>query len=451
MKATQYLEQRRQGWYFTIDVPRPLRQHVGKKRMIKSLQTRDLKEAQRRRPDMYAEVTKYFALVEDQVASGELVSGPENLIRDAKVFAQDQRLGNATTTTDDWDRGLSAWVDAHADDPQAVDAYRTASNIIHGRVGTLTSDALKVHLEDLRTRNRRESTITTRETKVLAFLKWRGPETELKAITPKDAGRYRTEVLMRSGRALKTIKGDAAHLKAFGGWCVDAGYLDLNPFDRITKRLEDTSRGTTRGIQVRPWEPDELVALLQGIKKHRGTDDPLWGLTVLALFTGCRAEEIATLTKQHCHHLDPIPYIHVAEGKTKSSIRDVPLHPLVVPLVTKLFDSTKSTEEFIIDGLKPGGQDGKRFHGQSKRFATLTRRTLKITDESLRFHSLRHNLATALRRAGVDSDTIQQITGHAQQGSGSFQRYDHGVLLERLHEVVSQVDYGPYITQIITK
>lgn len=51
MPDTQWLELRRKGWYAVQDVPRPLRAALGKKRLIVSLNTRDLRVAQARRHD----------------------------------------------------------------------------------------------------------------------------------------------------------------------------------------------------------------------------------------------------------------------------------------------------------------------------------------------------------------------------------------------------------------
>lgn len=51
-------------------------------------------------------------------------------------------------------------------------------------------------------------------------------------------------------------------------------------------------------------------------------------------------------------------------------------------------------------------------------------------------------MATALRRTGAQGATIKQITGHQKQGGDSFGVYDHGETLERLAEVIEQVDFG---------
>jgi hypothetical protein len=55
MADTRWLEQRRQGWYCVKDVPRPLVAIVGRARLVKSLGTRLLAQAQVQRWAVLAE------------------------------------------------------------------------------------------------------------------------------------------------------------------------------------------------------------------------------------------------------------------------------------------------------------------------------------------------------------------------------------------------------------
>ena len=45
----KYLQKRRQGWYAVVEVPRPLREKMGKARFVESLQTDSLKVAEIRK------------------------------------------------------------------------------------------------------------------------------------------------------------------------------------------------------------------------------------------------------------------------------------------------------------------------------------------------------------------------------------------------------------------
>src|SRR5688572_24608223 len=76
-KATGgYLHQRRQGWYLAVTVPPSARSALGKPRLIRSLETRDKKEAERRRFGA-------FARMRAEIAAAIRGSAPPNLMTEA--------------------------------------------------------------------------------------------------------------------------------------------------------------------------------------------------------------------------------------------------------------------------------------------------------------------------------------------------------------------------------
>ena len=162
--------------------------------------------------------------------------------------------------------------------------------------------------------------------------------------------------------------------------------------------------------------------------------DNRWAMAAIALYTGMRANEIAGTQLADVH----ADYIHIPEGKTDAAVRDVPIHPVIKPLVERLTE--ESTDGYLINGLKGGGEDGKRGHYVLKRIGA-TIRALKITDKAVVFHSLRNNFAQAMENAGVSENLAQQIIGHKKQ-SLTFGLYSHGVDLGVLQEAVGKVTYG---------
>ena len=56
----QYLQKRRQTWYVRVIVPPALRKAIGKGHIVRSLKTRDVVEARRRRPHARAEIARHF-------------------------------------------------------------------------------------------------------------------------------------------------------------------------------------------------------------------------------------------------------------------------------------------------------------------------------------------------------------------------------------------------------
>src|SRR5215469_6433260 len=64
MSQTQYLQRRHQTWYAVVEVPKHLRSVVGKPRLIRSLKTQSLQEANQRKHSIVAEFKRQLRLME---------------------------------------------------------------------------------------------------------------------------------------------------------------------------------------------------------------------------------------------------------------------------------------------------------------------------------------------------------------------------------------------------
>ena len=108
----------------------------------------------------------------------------------------------------------------------------------------------------------------------------------------------------------------------------------------------------------------------------------------------------------HIQKLDT-SYIHIPEGKTETSVRDVPIHSIIKPLIQQLVSS--SHDGYLVSGLKRGGEDNKRGHPFSKRFNNVTKKKLGFIDTRINFHCFRKNFAGAMERAGVPENIAHFI------------------------------------------
>lgn len=70
-----------------------------------------------------------------------------------------------------------------------------------------------------------------------------------------------------------------------------------------------------------------------------------------------RANEICEMQLSDIHET----HFHVAAGKTGAAVRDVPIHPMLKPLVKKL--AKRSEDGYLLSSLRRGGEDSKRNHG----------------------------------------------------------------------------------------
>lgn len=440
----QHLLLRRQTWYVRVRVPLDLVPAVGKTEIVKSLKTRDLREARDLRWNAIDQIKDYLATF----TPGEYDVSPELLVSEARRIRKKVDLGLIEEDSSEV-RGMDVLTEIVADkcgsdNPDAVRAAISATyKIMNGDAVVFASEVLQQHLDEIESRVRVQ-THSARKRRVKEFLKWLGGSRVITKITRKEAGRYLTESLMQQKKSIKTTKDTLSDLSAFFNWAVDRGFIDINPFTGLSKTVRATTRGTKdkQGAKRRVFTSDELKALLSTIRDKRKSDDPLWALTVIGLYTGMRGNEIAEIEVKDVHD----GYIHIPEGKTDSSVRDVPIHPVIQPLVDSLKEQGK--DGYLISGLKRGGEDNKRYHMIGKRFSTLLRNQVKITDKNVVFHSLRKNFSSALENAGVPVTTAEQIVGHRKQ-SMTYGLYSQGVDMKVLTEAVQKVSYGDAVDGLI--
>jgi integrase len=438
----KYLIQRRQGWYVRVRVSPKLYPLVGKHFLVKSLKTRDIEEARALRWAVVAEMKSYLS----DVAKGkEAPSGSvSNLLNTAREIRHDLRNKSGTSiNVEDWwydtvDRFVSdnfkfdEQGDPIADSPEKREVLKMltlANSYVYSPDSTRLSDALRDNLSELEQRARKQ-TVTARKRRVEQFSKWLSGDSLIHQITRAKAGQYLTDVLMKQGSSVKTIKDTLGDLSAFFNWALTRGLTENNPFIKLSSTVKDSSRGTKANVKRRNWNEDELTAFFTKVDTSKAE----WTMSVIALYTGMRSNEIAETELKDVYET----HIHIPEGKTESSVRDVPLHAVIKPLVTKLKET--SADGYLIENLKRGGEDDKRNHYFVKNFGRKIR-TLGIEDRGVVFHSFRKNFSTRLENAGITLNIAQQIVGHKKQ-SLTYGLYSQGVDMNLMVKAVGKVKHG---------
>lgn len=227
-----------------------------------------------------------------------------------------------------------------------------------------------------------------------------------------------------------TVNRHMGTLSALWKWAEEREYCEgRNPFDGHRRNLK---QGKNKHGYL-AWEPDELKALFNPPPKR----DDLREVMLVALYTGMRLNEIASLTNGQLKLEGDVKYIDVTESKTTAGIRKVPLHSRIDWLYRKAkkgVDGARVWPSFSDEGpgKKPGGDAGKEF----SRF----KRSLGFNDRRKVFHSFRKNVVGQLESAGVPQNEVAQIIGHEKQGL-TFGVYGKQLSLERLAEIIELVDY----------
>lgn len=438
MDAT-HLKRRHQTWYVRLAVPPTLQKRLGRAEIVRSLRTRDLREANRRKHRVLSELKEFLARAEANAAL------PPEAAESFLAAARELRaaVDRGETTEQDAEVALDAALEEHLEaagrkhgvdrdgDPKVPEEHvrviHLARRVLHKGDVTLLSEARERYLAETAKRVRKQ-TLRAKARVLDEFARWLGRDRDVTEVTKRIAGRYVSDVLTQRGHAPKTIKDTLGDLSAFFAWLEGRGEVEFNPWRGVSRTVKDTTRGTRP--KRRPWTDEELQRLLEGIP----TDDPLWSMTAIAAYTGMRREEIANLKVEEAEG----DAIRVTEGKTAAAIRTIPVHPVIAGLVKRLRE--KSSDGYVIPRLLRGGADGKRGHYVGKRFGHAMKR-LGFTDKALTFHTLRNSFMQRCEEAGVPESTVKLLVGHARQ-SMTFGRYSPGVEFEGLRKAVAKVTYG---------
>jgi integrase len=241
------------------------------------------------------------------------------------------------------------------------------------------------------------------------------------------------------------------YLSAVGGF---ANWLLANDFNQ-----QDVMKGMYLVLDKRkrtrfPFTSEQLVAIFQSPMFHRcGGDknehkpgdieirDWRYWLPLISLYSGARLGEIAQLLTADVRGIHGVWVFHVTqEGsdqkstKTPGSQRVVPMHPKLIELgfldYLKAMQAAKSVQLF--PELVP---DTRGFiSGRSSSFFNDYFRRIGVKkDRSVNFHSFRHGMADAFRRAGYLDEQFGLLLGHAKHTTtGQYGIIPQGVLADRV-------------------
>ncbi|WP_164857121.1 site-specific integrase [Sphingomonas crocodyli] len=174
-------------------------------------------------------------------------------------------------------------------------------------------------------------------------------------------------------------------------------------------------------------------------------DEKFW-LPLIAVFSGMRQEEICQLRSADIRQVEGVWVfdLNTRDGqqlKNVNAVRLAPVHSELIRLgwLDYAEDQRRTGARMVFPGLQPGGADDRLGHNYSKWF-TRYRRDVQLFATGRDFHSFRHSATTFMRRAGVPSETIDELTGHATVGETA--RYSKGLTVANLKEAVEAIEIG---------
>ena len=440
-----HLKLRGSTYFVRVSIPRPLRKAAGRSEIVRTTGETDRRLAERKKYQIIADIQHEIeVLVDNDPASPSWLERQALGIRKAVSRGEiDSELAN-DIIGQMRDKHLAAHGKSPEDNLTPADLSRLQS------VTRYASDVDFSPISDVVARYLAEkkpvvqhSTYALKDRILNAFLNWLPSDPSINEVNRKLAGRYVSEVLAGNGKHPTTNKGTVVHLSSFFNWASQRGMYDhANPWTGMSNTLNGSTRG--KKLQLRLWSDDELTQMFNDIPS--GPQYYLKEICAIALYTGARLNEIAELEVTDIDLKSKV--IHIAEGKTQSSVRDIPIHSKLLPMIKKLIG--KRTDGYLFVTLKPAGRDQKRGHEVSKRFGYWRDQAFPNTlheinalghkRSEVNFHSFRRSFISACEQAGTPEPTTKQIVGHAKS-SLTYGTYSRGVDLKLLRKAVEKVNF----------
>ncbi|WP_140943652.1 site-specific integrase [Prosthecodimorpha hirschii] len=272
----------------------------------------------------------------------------------------------------------------------------------------------------------------------------------LPSILAKDLSSYPTRDAATVNKLLALLGGIVSHAAGEGLLDDLAGFA--NPFDKSIRYRRETRAGDSRVA----FEAADLTALFaspvyaQGLRPAGGGGEAAFWFPLIGLLSGMRLEEIAGIrlfdmkvddaTKRWFFDVSP-------EGgrslKTASSIRCVPLHPLLETIgllryrQARVRGGAAPTDRLWNEVVSATGRPASA--AWSKWFGRYLGDTVGIEDDHKVFHSFRHSFKRMARDSGLEEALHDALTGHAGRGSAG-RAYGRGYSLKPLIAAMDRIE-----------
>jgi integrase len=411
IKTPRLIRDRCGVFYFRLIVPLALREFVGKTEFRRSLRTKDSAIARQR-------ALSLSVAVEAMMVNPRFLSNP-TLADFPHLLKADAKQGIREKIRIDLDKGIIETDTLE----EAKEAQRIKANLAKARqaaaaagisavlpmakCGTNLEKAKDDFLAE-RKATLKDSTWRKHRGVLQAFIKAKG-DLDVAMVSAKTITDYKKE-LLALGREATTVNDHITILNGFFDYCISNKVVNMvNP----AKDLYIVG-AHNKAESYEPFTEAELRKIFQPVLycKKLKLPDFYW-CPLIALFTGARAEEIASLDLEQIYPVKGIWVIDILKGKTANATRRVPIHEKLIALglVDYVSSLRKTGYKKLFPHIQPGTNGYRK--NMTRMFGTyLDLPEVNIVDPLKVFHSFRHTVVTALTNAGVNDGLKRAMVGH---------------------------------------
>ncbi|MBT3141369.1 tyrosine-type recombinase/integrase [Ruegeria litorea] len=411
-----YIQKRRRRWYAVLEIPKALRRKFeGKSRFFQSLGTESQSEAEML-------VLPVIARWKAELEAAR--TGNRGAVEDVIALALEFRQGRESDTPQYRDLRDSLIDDKARDlEWKNSELAETFFRIAHGQsvpLDRFVDDWLAGLQNEPKTKDMKKSD-------ALRFAE----EFEFSHRVDLRGVRTWAHKLSEGGLAPATVSRIISACRGYWDYLNRAGRIqnDSDPFERAVIRASTKSKSANE-TKRRPFADRDLLQVLQGAVSNEDTQ--LKNLIMLAIWTGCRIEEMCAL---NLNETLPDRFV-IVDAKSSAGNRDVPIHSRLLPVVERL--RHESTDGYLLSGLTQN-KYGDRSNAIGKRFGRL-RDNLGF-DGRYVFHSIRKSVATEFENQGVPENVAADILGHEKK-TLTYGTYSGGTSFEVKVQATEQLRFA---------
>lgn len=207
-----------------------------------------------------------------------------------------------------------------------------------------------------------------------------------------------------------SIKTYIKHIKKFFTFCLKNKIIKYNPSDILHVKVDLDKKDPFNDYEI-SLLTKHLVEMNSKIK---------W-LYLSIIYSGMRRSEIYNCTIEI---ENGIKYFNIYSSKTRSGIRKIPLHNHLKNLTN---DDLEEAKRIAVNSVNAGAIFAKKI------------KPIVTTDKRKSLHTIRHWVATKLKRKGVHDSMIKQILGHSPSDTLNSVYAREAYTLKQLLEIINKL------------
>jgi integrase len=425
-KTPNYVEYKDGHPYASLTIPEELRGKIGKRKYRKKLDASSPRKAQLEAAALVAgwkkEIALHKALLNDETKNPLL-----KIIREALGFKGDL---HSATLDEQSKEALELHLLTKLDDIEEKLGEAVAveySKIAHG----ITTPLLPLYeeWEKQLTDYEGKTADTYRRDAKLFVDKFKVAE----AITSKSA-RLWIVSLMDAGMTHNTAKNRVSKgVRNFWNYLADREIIDQDRrkdlLDIVPKERKTKKATLAKGRD--PFTQEELATIHKALPDD---DIQLKAVTTIAMYTGCRIEEICQLKTDGIKVIDGIQCLTISDSKTAAGYRTTPIHSKLQPMISQLIKDSK--DGYLVTGLTEN-KYADRSNAVGKRFGYL-KSSLGFPKKTKVFHTIRNCVITQLLKE-TPRHIVKDLVGHEK--SDETEAYTDSADMKSLKKAIELINY----------